>query len=427
MTRDNITPRAGVPPTPRPLLARAVVLFLNFFLIILAYYQVKAASRSLVLEHFDPKAFPWLWIVTAVTLMTLIGSYHRLVERFARLAVVLGSCLLFIVLLVAFRILFNVHGPSAAVGFYVLVDIFSVVLVEQFWSLTNTITSSEEGRRSYWFVGSGGLAGGVAGGATASALITFTPMQTPDLLLSCAACLMLIIGLNLWMSREGLYRELAAQDAGGASPVSASGGWRALVGSRYLLLIAAALMCSQLAQPVVEFQFLSTVNEAYPERESRTAFISGFFSLLGLVSIGVNLLLTPLVHRYLGMLAGLATQPLVLMAFSLGFMAQPVLWMAGAMKIADRGLSYSINRASKELLYIPVDPVRTYQAKAWIDMLGYRLFKVAGSFLIIAFTGVLSLGGLGWLTVAIAVAWLAVIAAIGREYARIGAAVPAVS
>lgn len=395
-----------------------MVLFANFFLIILAYYQVKAASRSLVLEHFDPKAFPWLWIVTAVVLLAFIGAYHRIVERHRRLSVVLASCLVFIALLVAFRVLFAVHGPAAAIGFYVLVDIFSVVLVEQFWSLTNTITSSDEGRRSYWFVGSGGLAGGVAGGAVSAALLTWTTMTTPDLLLSCAACLVLVITLNLWMARLGVYREVSPT-ADGASPVSAAGGWRALAGSRYLLLIAALLMCAQLAQPVVEYQFLDAVNEAYPERDARTAFISGFFSVLGLASIGVNLLLTPLIHRHLGMLAGLATQPLALMLFSLGFMAQPVLWMAGAMKIADRGLSYSINRASKELLYIPVDPVRTYQAKAWIDMLGYRLFKVAGSALIIGLTQFLGVAQLGWLTVVICIAWLAVIGALGREYARV--------
>jgi len=418
MTAEDSITRPPAPDSHAPLTTRAGVLFINFFLIILAYYQVKAASRSLVLEHFNPDAFPWLWIVTALVLLAFIGTYHRMVERFPRLNVVLASCLIFILALVGFRILFDVHGPSAAIGFYVLVDIFSVVLVEQFWSLTNTITSSAEGRRSYWFVGSGGLAGGVAGGAVAAGLISYTPLTTPDLLLSCAACLVLVIGLNLWMSRLGLYREVnrAAQ---GPSLVSASGGWRALIGSRYLLLIAALVMCAQLAQPVVEYQFLSTVNEAYPEREERTAFISWFFSILGIASIGVNLLLTPMVHRVLGMLAGLATQPITLMVFSLGFMAQPVLWMAGAMKIADRGLSYSINRASKELLYIPVDPVRTYQAKAWIDMLGYRLFKVLGSFLIIAFTQALGVGGLGGLTVAICVAWLLLILALGREYARI--------
>ena len=208
MAAEHSTSAGVTPARHRGLATRAVVLFLNFFLIILAYYQVKAASRSLVLEYFDPDAFPWLWIVTATLLAALIGVYHRIVERYRRLSVVLASCALFIAALIGFRALFAVHGPSAAIGFYVLVDIFSVVLVEQFWSLTNTITSSDEGRRSYWFVGSGGLAGGVAGGAFAAALLTFTPMGTPDLLLSCAACLVLIVGLNLWMSRLGLYREL---------------------------------------------------------------------------------------------------------------------------------------------------------------------------------------------------------------------------
>jgi AAA family ATP:ADP antiporter len=424
MTGDISTRGAATPPKQGSLATRAAVLFCNFFLIILAYYQVKAASRSLVLEHFDPNAFPWLWIVTALVLAGLIGAYHRIVERYPRLNVVLASCALFIVLLIGFRVLFEVHGKSAAIGFYVLVDIFSVVLVEQFWSLTNTITSSAEGRRSYWFVGSGGLAGGVAGGAVAAGLLTWTPMGTPDLLLSCAACLVLVIGLNLWMAHAGLYRELEASAE--HAPVAASGGWRALLESRYLLLIAALLMCAQLAQPVVEYQFLSAIHEAYPERDARTTYISTFFSVLGLTSIGVNLLLTPLVHRYLGTIAGLAVQPIALMLFSFGFMAQPVLWMAGAMKIADRGLSYSINRASKELLYIPVDPVRTYQAKAWIDMLGYRLFKVAGSFLIIVFSRFLDVGQIGWLSIGVCVAWLALIALVGREYARVqGAPAPA--
>ena len=101
-------------------------------------------------------------------------------------------------------------------------------------------------------------------------------------------------------------------------------------------------------------------------------------------------------------------------------MAQsPLLMVASGMKIADRGLSYSINRASKELLYIPVDPVHTYQAKAWIDMLGYRLFKVVGSVLILAVVDVLGVGGLSWLTVGICLAWLGVLALIARERARV--------
>ena len=139
-----------------------------------------------------------------------------------------------------------------------------------------------------------------------------------------------------------------------------------------------------------------------------------------MVSIAVNLILTPLIHRFVGVIGGMMIQPFFLALFSFGYMLSPTLWVSSAMKISDRGLSYSINRASRELLYIPVNPVRTYQAKAWIDMLGYRLFKVLGSGLILLFIGVLPEGTspiyLSWLTLAVCVGWMWVISRLSRAY-----------
>ncbi|MGD2137292.1 MAG: Npt1/Npt2 family nucleotide transporter [Gammaproteobacteria bacterium] len=370
----------------------------------------------MLIEYWGSANFPWVWIASALVLGSFIGFYHHLVERYSRLSVVLGSLLLFIGLLAGFRAALGWHGASAAIGFYIFVDIFSVILVEQFWSLANTITETAAGRRSYWFIGTGGLIGGVLGGATSAALLEFTPLQTPDLLLSCAAILILTLLLNIVMGRLGLYAEVRSS----GPAVIAAGGWRMLIRSRYLILIALALLCAQLAQPVVEYQFISAVEAAYTELDARTKFISGFFSILGLVSIGINLLVTPLVHRFLGVMWGMLTQPLLLACSSIVFMAQPILMAAAVMKISDRGLSYSINRASKEQLYIPVDPVHTYQAKAWIDMLGYRLFKVLGSALILVLAKLLPLGenamNLGWLTLLICSAWALVLALLAREY-----------
>jgi len=395
---------------------RSTILFSNFFLIILAYYQVKSASRSLLMEYWGSENFPWVWIASALVLGSFIGLYHRLVERYSRLAVVLGSCLMFIVLLVGFRAALDWQGRVVSVAFYIFVDIFSVILVEQFWSLADSVTETNAGRKSFWFIGTGGLLGGVIGGAAATAMLEFTPMRTPDLLLSCAAILFITFLLNLVMGRMGLYREVAGE----GQAVVVSGGWRALIKSRYLILIACALLCSQLAQPVVEYQFIKAVESSYTTLDARTQYISSFFSLLGMVSIMINLLITPFLHRYLGVMWGMLTQPVVLALSSVAFMVQPVLMLASIMKIADRGLSYSINRASKEQLYIPVDPVRTYQAKAWIDMLGYRLFKVLGSALILVLANWLPLGEnaaqLGWLTLIICGVWIIVLALLAREY-----------
>ncbi len=395
---------------------RAVILFINFLLIILAYYQVKSASRSLLIEHWGAGQFPYVWITSALVLGSFIGFYHRLVERFSRLHVVLGSCLLFIALLVTFRALLGWKSAAAAIGFYIFVDIFSVILVEQFWSLTNTIMKTDEGRRAYWFVSTGGLVGGVLGGVLAASLVKYTPMATADLLLSCAVLLLAVLLLNVMMARMGLYEEIPESSA----LVPSGGGWRALVQSRYLVLITTILLCAQLAQPVVEYQFIKTVEAAYAVLDERTTFISVFFSVLGLVSIGVNVVITPLIHRYLGVIAGMLMQPLLLVICSVGFMAMPTLWMASVVKISDRGLSYSINRASKELLYIPVDPARTYQAKAWIDMLGYRLFKIVGSALILLSTQwlpfSLDVAQLAWITVLICGAWILVLRQLAAEY-----------
>lgn len=409
----DTAPIGAVPGRPRAL-GRALALFANFFFIILAYYQVKAASRSLLIEYGGAESLPYAWVYSALTLIVVSAGYHVIVAKFERVRVVLGSLLVFAALLVLFRTLFTPRDLLTATAFYVFVDIFSVVLVEQFWSLTDSVSSDDEGRRSFWFVGTGGLVGGVLGGLLASWLVKYTPLTTPDLLYACATLLLVVWVLNYAMFRAGLYAEVHE------APQREAGDWRVMFRNRYLVLIALLLCCSQLAQPVVEYQFLDTAGREYVELDARTAFISEFFALLGLVSIAVNVAITPLIHRNFGAIGGLLLQPLTLTACSAAFWVSPSLWTAGAMKIGDRGLSYSINRASKELLYIPVDPVLTYQAKAWIDMVGYRLFKGIGSGLILLALQVLPAAevavDLSWLTLVICVVWTVTVTRIAVAY-----------
>jgi AAA family ATP:ADP antiporter len=189
------------------------------------------------------------------------------------------------------------------------------------------------------------------------------------------------------------------------------------------MLIAAVLLLAQLVSPLIDYQFLNTVEVSYPEREARTAFLSLFFSVMGFISVGINLVMTPLIHRFFGTIVGLLIQPLMISLFSWAFLFQPTLFFGSAAKVSDRGLSYSINRASKELLYIPIDPLVIYQAKAWIDMFGYRMFKVSGSFLILLFTQwlpvSLAIAQLSWITTSICAAWIAIILVLRHEYRRV--------
>jgi len=396
------------------------MLFTNFFLIIAALYNLKPASRSLFISVLSTAYLPYVWIATALFLGLIISLYHRLVARYARINVVLGTCAVIIACLLAFYPLLNKGGFVTAFAFYIFVDILSVILVEQFWSLTNTIYDTEAGKRWYGLIATGGLLGGVTGGSMSNVLITQLQLDTTDLLLVAAGIIAALMLLTLLMGRLGLYAEHTGVHN---HDDNTGGGWRAILRHRYLFLIAAILLLAQMVEPLVEFQFMKVVEAGIIDREARTAYLGGFFSLLSGVAIAINLLITPLVHRWLGALGGLFVQPLAVIAGSFWYLSQATLQAGAFLKISDRGLSYSINRASKELLYVPIDPLLIFQAKAWIDMFGYRLFKVLGSVLILLLTQWLpwsiSAGQLGWLVLGVCVVWLLTLLRLGSEYRQI--------
>lgn len=403
----------------RSLGIRALFMFANFWLIIMAIYQLKPASRSLFIGAVGADDLPYVWIGSALTMGLFIPVYNHLVVRISRLHVVLGTCLSLCVLLIFFRVLLLVHpGPLVSVLFYLFVDLMSVILVEQFWSLCNSIYTIYEGKRWYGLVGTGGLAGGMVGGVMAGFLIDRTFLITADLTLVAGGFIFLLFLLTWIMGICGIYCEV--DGPGGPRLKKIETQWRPMLQNPYLLMLAGILLLAQLASPLVEFQFLKTVAAAYPEQEMRTAFLSMFFGLLGFFSIVVNLGITPLVHRYAGIIPGLLIQPIVMSLFSLLFYSSPTLFYASAAKISDRGLANSINRASREQLYVPVDPVMIYQAKAWIDMFGFRVFKVAGSLLILSFTRwlpvTLNVSQFSGFIIFICAVWIVLVLGLQRHY-----------
>jgi ATP:ADP antiporter, AAA family len=404
-------------PTRDTYLLRCVLLFTNFFLIIAALYHLKPASRSIFISSLGADYLPYVWIATALALALTIGIYHHLIAHVSRFHVVLGSCFIVIAVLFGFYPLVSDSGFVQAFAFYIFVDMLSVILVEQFWSLTNTTFSTSEGKRWYGLIATGGLFGGVAGGSASSALITRMNLETMDLLLVAAGIIGLLVLLTLLMGKLGLYHE---QPGVRNHRDNVPGDWRAILHHRYLLIIAAILLIAQVVEPLIEYQFMKVVEANIAGRDERTAYLGTFFSVMSAVAIGINLLITPLVHRWLGVMAGLFAQPMAVMIGSLWYMSQATLQAGAFLKIADRGLSYSINRASKELLYVPIEPLLMFRAKAWIDMFGYRMFKVLGSLLILLLTQwlpwTLSAAQLGWLVLGVCLLWIVALLHLGGEY-----------
>jgi len=94
-----------------------------------------------------------------------------------RIQVVLPTCATVIPLLLAIYPGMREPGQVLAFRFCAFVDTLSVILVEQFWSLTNSVYTSDQGKCWYGLIATGRLLGGVAGGALSSFWIKQTGLR----------------------------------------------------------------------------------------------------------------------------------------------------------------------------------------------------------------------------------------------------------
>jgi AAA family ATP:ADP antiporter len=130
---------------------------------------------------------------------------------------------------------------------------------------------------------------------------------------------------------------------------------------------------------------------------------------------------TPLLLRRLPLTVVLVGVPLVNACAAGCMLANPSLGAAAAAFMLFKGMDYSVFRAGKELLYIPLSFDARYRAKQVVDAFTYRLSKGAAAGLISAAKGLM--GSLpGWtypaVCVGAAVSWAVAAVPLARSAGR---------
>lgn len=400
----------------------AGVFFVNFFLIIGALYLIKPASRSLVLQYLDASQLPYLWIASAAIVFVLIGALQLAGKRLGGWQFIQVSLLCCIALLTILRLFSPQSGMVSAIAMYLLVDLMGVLLVEQCWSLVNSVFASESGRRWYGFIGAGGLLGGLFGGISAALMLKTSSLQTQDLPLVTADMLAMVVAFNaVLLSSNFLPRKIPPKAELSdctmqlqALPTAAE--VRILRPQRYLWLIAAALAVSQIISPLLEVRFMQALVESVADLDERTALLSLFFSLVSAFSIFTSLVIVPLILRRWDAFGVMAMQPVMLFVVSVLGGGLSGLSAAAGLKFFDRGLAYSSTRLAREMLFLPLHQNVMFSAKAWIDIFGHRMFKVVGAAMVLCLGHWgLQASGSEYLVSAAALLWLGIILLIRQE------------
>ena len=223
---SRVRPGEGLP---------VVILLVDLFLILTAYYLLKVVREPLILLGGGAAVKSYAAAGQAMLLVVLVPLYGYIASKVPRMVLVNGVTALFAVSFVAFWVAYQAGAP-VGVPFFLWLGIFNMLVIAQFWSLANELFSEEQGKRLFPIIALGGTLGAIAGAWVAGQLIKAIGLG--PIMPIAAAILGVCIALTLVGARAA--KRIAHEDAHEVSeaPLSKEGGFKLVLSVKYLRLIA---------------------------------------------------------------------------------------------------------------------------------------------------------------------------------------------
>ena len=436
----------------------ALLLTLNIFLLLAAYYVIKPLREALILSDQGAEVKSYAAAGQAILLLGLVPAYGLLADRLPRRGLLNAVTAFFVLCLVAFYGLTRANVPVGVV-FFLWVGIFSLMIVAQFWSFANDLYTKEQGERLFVIVGFGMSLGAVIGSILAGRIIPLVGVSQA-LLVAAGLLVLAAVISNVVDARErarhethlpphlttaeipaatGEYQIMAMQEAQkltvslpGTGPVSRKGTFRLVFASRYLLLIALLMLVVNWVNTTGEYILGRTVaRAAVAAVEAGTAgglgvpeyigrFYSEFFLIVNVIGLVLQLFVVSRILKYFGARVAVLVLPFIALTGYTIIAFAPVLALVRAVKIAENATDYSIQNTVRNVLFLPTSRDEKYKAKQAIDSFFWRAGDVMSAALVFVGVTMLSLGTTGFAQVNLVLAaiWLVLAFAVGREYVR---------
>ena len=420
----------------------ALLLALNVFLILMAYYVLKPVREALVLGEGSAELKSYLSAGQVVLLAIVVPFYGKLVSRLPRMKLINTVTLFFIACPVIFYGL-NKAGVPLAIIFFIWIGIFSLMIIAQFWSFATDVYSKEEGERLFPIVGFGASLGAVFGARIADHLIE--PIGVYQLMLVGGGILLGQLWLTNYINGHRAHPPVAKPAAtstpAAAPPKPAGANAFALVfRTRYLLLMALMLMMLNWVNSTGEFILGRIVTDTAQRMIAdgtaggltQGQIIGDFYSKYFTAVNGLGLLLQLFVVSRVVKRFGIPIAVLILPILSLTaynvMLFIPLMWAVLSAKVAENATDYSLNNTVRQMLFLPCTPEEKYSAKQAIDSFFFRAGDVLSAVTVFVGSAIVPLGTTGFaaVNVVLAVAWVALAWQIGRTYRGLTAPAPAV-
>jgi len=420
-----------------------LLLAVNVFLLLTAYYLIKPVRESLILTGGGAEVKSYASAGQVLLLAIAVPLYARLAGRFERRKLISIVTVFFMACLVAFYFLV-LAGAAVGVVFYLWVGIFNLMVVAQFWSFANDVYTIEEGKRLFVIVAFGASLGAVVGSKMAGLLLGLVGMAQL-LLLACALLGLSIVLTNIVDTRERRRGRVADKDSKqpldenigpetGAEPhgegMGKTSGFKLVMRSRYLTMIAFLMLLANWVNTTGEYILGKLVSNAAAEAVATgTAgsldaatwigqFYSDFFFYVNVLGVILQLFAVSRILKYMGVRVALLILPLTALVGNLLVVALPVLAYLRWTKTVENATDYSLQNTVRNVLFLPCTREEKYNAKQAVDTFFVRAGDVFSAGLVFAGTTYLSFNirSFAAFNAGLVVIWVILAVLIGREY-----------
>ncbi|WAJ37374.1 MFS transporter [Pseudomonas sp. GOM7] len=358
-------------------LGAVLAAFALFFCLFAGYFMLRPIREAMGIAG-GVNNLQWLFSATFVVMLLAVPLLAWLNSNVPRLHFIDWVYGFFCLNLLAFVLLFRLDHESVWLArvFYVWISVYNLFVVSVAWSLMADVFDGAQARRLFAFIAAGASVGGLCGPLLSSVLVG--SLGESGLMLLAAVLLGLAVALKRylmrWREQAGAGRPGAPSSENPCRPVPGNpfSGFTRMLGSRYLLGIAAFILLLTSVSTFLYFEQARLVAELFPQRAVQVRIFGIIDFIVQAGALVTQVLITGRVAQRLGVRVLLSAVPALVCLGFIGLALAPTFAMLAGLMIVRRIGEYAFVRPGREMLFAPLDAESKYKAKNFIDTVVYR-------------------------------------------------------
>ncbi len=439
----------------------ALMLTLNVFLLLSAYYIIKPVREALILAQPSGAEYKaYMSGVIAILLLFAVPAYARFVDKLPRIKLVIGVTLFFATHLLLFMLAMQVPSLQDKLGlvFYAWVGVFNMMVVAQFWSFANDLYDEERGTRLIPMVALGASVGAAAGSQLSAQLLPLIGVGSMLLVAMGMLALCALLFFLVEQREGGVSSETQSPNVDQPGPeqtddaashpeptkskkaaVAPSGAFALVFNHRYLRLVAAFSLLFTLVNTNGEYMLSKLIKADAAEALAAGAIdnlsthigatYASFFFYVNVVGVLLQSFVVARLVRFLGFRLAFLVLPIIALGDAVAVAAVPALLVITIGKTAENATDYSLNNTLRQMLWLVTSREMKYKAKQAIDTFFVRMGDVSSALLVWLGATFLTLEvrHFAIVNIVLIAIWLLLAVTIGREHDRLKRSQPEVS